>query len=420
MSLWCPEIVPSRASRGMREAVSLACALSLAAAGSRAALAAQVWVQPEVSVDASSNTNVELAPTGQPKVSGASYGGETSALFSIATPDSLTNIKPRIRYDYYPSETDLNTLEAYLDFNSVLTQPRDRYSIYGDYGRISDLSAQLPAPQFNPVNPQSPTPATTGQVAAGSVSNVLILVPDYVHDVTPLTHFELTGTYQGMRFSPSDTVSHVNFNYGLLKAAYGWTLTPRSSLSFAGFGSTYRAGNIDSTANSGGAELDFAHNWTPILRTTLALTYQYTKTDQRTPVVYKNSDNAIGFSLETTYQLQTDQLRATLDRSLLPSSSGGLYETDEARVQYIHHFSELVVGNGAAVYLRTRDIGSSTPVDNRDYAAADVSLEWRFTQTVYIEGGYSFAWQKYLGVSGNATNNSFYVHLGYRGLPRPQ
>lgn len=398
-------------------AATAAAAASLAILASGAA-AAEYSVQPIVSLEATTNTNVDLTPVPSERQSTQGYYADAATVIGIATPDSQTTVKPRIVYDYYPSIPELDRIEGYLDISSALTLPRDQLAFAGRYERLNDLHAEAPGPDYNPVTPGLPTTPTSGSIAYGSVVDLAILAPAYTHNITPTSSFGLSGTYERMTFSPDDDVAHVDFNYGMGKIQYTWSGTPRGSISVGGFGSTYQALNIDARSTTGGGEIDFRYNWTPLWRSSLTLLDQQMRVDDRTPLAYRSSANAWGLGFQTTYDGRLDQLRMSLSRTLAPSSAGGLYNTDEAQLQYDHDVGERLETGGAVRYLSTRNLGSTLLDFTRDYATAQGYVEWMLTPLLYLEGSYTIAWQKYQIVPGNAIDHIFSIEIGYRGLPR--
>jgi hypothetical protein len=382
-------------------------------------LAAEVSVQPIVKLQATSNSNLDLTPISSERQSGAGYFADAATVIAITSPTSQTTIKPRLVYNYYPTATGLDQLEAYLDFSSQFSWPRDRLAVYGRYEHITDLHAETPSAPYNTVTPGLPSATTSGQISFNSTVDSLILAPTWSHNLTQLTNLVLSGVYQGMNFTPDDTVSHVDFDYGLAKAAFGWTQTPRTSWAFGVFGSTYQARNIDAHADTYGPEIDLHHDWSPLWTTSVALLWQRSDLVGHSPRQYDATADNFGFTLDTTYKNQLDQLRLLLSRTIAPSAAGGLYDTDEARLQYERDFTERLSAIGAVRYLRTRDVGGIVTPNPRDYVTTTVSVQWMFTALIYVQAFYDYTWQRYQLDPTSADNNEFGIELGYRGL-KPQ
>jgi hypothetical protein len=394
-----------------------AAALLLSALASGPCLAAEVYVQPIVKLQATSNTNLELTPPPEQRLSGAGYFADVATVIGITSPTSTTTVKPRLVYNYYPSASEIDQLEAYLDFSTQFTWPRDRLLVYGRYEHVTDLHAETPGAAFNPVTPGLPTAPTSGQISFGATVDQVILVPTWQHNLTPLTNLLVSGVYQYMNFTPSDTVSHVDFDYGLVRAAFGWNQTPRTSWNFGVFGSTYQARNIDAHADTYGPQVEFHHEWSPLWNSTLTLLYQRSNLVGKSPLQYDVTANEWGFNFDTGYKTQLDQLRLILSRTLTPSAAGSLFETDEARLQYERDFTERLSATGAVRYFRTRDVGGVVTANTRDYATTTVSVAWMITPQTYVQAGYTYTWQKYQLDTASADNSSFLIEVGYRGLP---
>jgi hypothetical protein len=153
---------------------------------SPAALAAEVFYQPIVSVAATENTNVELTSTGQRRAEG--YLADAATMIGIATPTSQTTLMPRLLYNYYPKEKDLDRLEGFVNLNSRWNWQRSRLSVLGLFDHRLDLNAQTPTADYNPVNPGiNGNPNTSGRIATNATRNYLILQPTYNYNLTPLS-----------------------------------------------------------------------------------------------------------------------------------------------------------------------------------------------------------------------------------------
>lgn len=382
------------------------------------AAGAEYYVQPIASIGASYDSNIGLQLVPAERQSAVGYNADAAALLGIATHDSETTVEPRVVYNYYPAIPELDRVEGFFDLNSRLMLPRDQLSLAAEYQHYSDLHAEAPAPQYNPVNPGLPVPPTTGQIAYGATVNDVILQPSYSHNLTPLTRFGVSADLQRMSFSPADQFDHVDYDYGLARVFYVWSPTPRMSYSVDGFGSLYDASSVDARTHTGGVEVELDYHWTRLWQSGIEVQYQQARVDQRIPIMIRETVNAVGFSFFTTYINRRDQLHLNIGQGLAPSSAGGLYNTGEAHLEYDHDLSERLSTNIAGRYLRTRDVGQDLLPFARDYAVANAYLRWMLTRTLYVQGGYSFIWQKYSAYSQNAVDHSVQVQLGYRGLER--
>ncbi|HEY3785408.1 MAG TPA: hypothetical protein VGL55_09020 [Steroidobacteraceae bacterium] len=380
--------------------------------------AQEVYWQPQATLTGTYNTNVELTPVAAEKQSAEGYIGDLASLIGIATPTSQTTLRPDIRYEYYPQDTSLDRLEGFLDVNSQFSWQRDRFSLLGRADRLTDLSAEQPDPQFNQVNPGLPTTPTTGRVVANEVRNEIYIVPNYSHSLTPLSSIGLSGTYQRLSYSPDDVFDHVDYNYYQGRPFVDFAYNQRTLITFGAFASHFEATNIDSVSKDFGGDVEVRYNWSPIFRSTVELLYQRTTIDQVTPTVFSDRTNNWGATFETQYTGQADRLKLSLGRSILPSSAGSLYNTDQIQLQYDHDFTARLSFTGAVLYQKIGTLASNFVSDSRSYATTGIFLRWLVTPVLFVKGGYSYVWQKYQLDPNSAANNQVLLQFGYLGRGR--
>ena len=102
---------------------------------------------------------------------------------------------------------------------------------------------------------------------------------------------------------------------------------------------------------------------------------------------------------------------------LAPNANGRAEELDQLRLQYDRELSERLTLRAVARYESESDINDDQGSQSIDTARADLSLRWRFTQAWDVQGGYSYIGRDE-GIEGDASNNRFFVSVGYEGLGR--
>src|SRR5512140_3272640 len=106
----------SLSSRSTLRAAAVVAATVAATSLATAAGAAEVYYQPIVSLTTAYNTNVDLEPTNRQGAEG--YFADAATNIGIATQRSETTLQPRLLYNYYPSASQRNRLEGFLNLNS--------------------------------------------------------------------------------------------------------------------------------------------------------------------------------------------------------------------------------------------------------------------------------------------------------------
>jgi hypothetical protein len=379
------------------------------------ALAAEVYYQPIVSLQAERDSNLDLDPGVKQWVEG--YIADAATLIGIATPNTDTVIKPRIIYRYYPDDSADDRLEAHLDFNTDYRTQRSNASLSGSIQHLDEFNAEQTAATYNDVNPGLPVGADTGKITTGATRDSAFLAPKYLYNITPVIGVGATGQFQVVSYSPSDE-NHNNYDYYQGRAYMRWAFSQSSDAQLGGFGSKFDSTHLGNSSTGSGATLDLNTSWTPLLSTKVSLLYQHTSINDVTPDPLNISVNAWGATVGTIYKTQLDQFRLDLGRTISPSGSGGLYNVDRVQFQDDRSLTTRLSITGAVVGLKTHALTANIAGDDRKYAQAIVELRWMMTRYWFVQGGYQYAWQKYQFDVDSAANNRVYVQFGYQGLTR--
>jgi hypothetical protein len=382
--------------------------------------AADIYYQPVVSLSTAYNTNLDLSPLPADKRKAEGYYADAATIIGVATPTSETMLQPRLLYNYYPSATDRDRLEAFLNLNSRVSWQRDRLSVSGFYDHRDDTNAEQPqAADTNTVNPGlGTTTPTTGHNLLGVTRDYLILDPSYIHQLTPLSGVGLSGEYQRLTYSQDDT-SHIGFNFYQAKLFYSKTIDLRSDISVGVFGNHYEGTTVDARSNSGGLQVNGDYNWTQTLRTTASVQYQETKFTENSQTNNVNvNSRPWAASVTTLYNAQTSKYTFFLGRTLYPSSGGGLYTTDQARAQYDKDFTQRFHFTGAVRVFRDRNTAGVADNNYRNYATGSLLVQYMLTPRLFVSTSYTYLYQKYKFDLNSADANVVSLTFGYRGLDR--
>jgi len=378
-------------------------------------LSAEYYVQPLVTALVKTNSNINLDPAGGTPVQG--YGTDASALIGIATPNSDTNIRPRIRYAYYPKEAQLGRLESMFDFNTSYRSQVSTFALSGRFDRLNDTNAQRPSAQFSELNPSAPGTSDAGRIQVGATRDYLILQPRYTHQLSQLVSLGVSALYQAETFNPSDLNGHVNFDYYRGQVFISRKFGERMDLRLGGIAARYEARDVVSTSDASGAEIGLAYKWTEALKGTMVVTWQHSDVNSELNPAFKGTTDNWGASGDLAWLRSASTFRLNLGRTVTPGSAGGTYSADQLHVQYDRTFSERLSGTVATRAVATRGLWANIDSSDRNYTTAELSARWMLTRTWIIQGGYTYFWQKYRTDPLTAHSNEFYLQCGYQGLP---
>lgn len=397
----------------------LAAAAMVAAPGQ----AAEVYYQPTATLSAENDSNLDLTP-GQPgNVQG--YLANVGTLVGIATPNSDTLIRPRFEYRDYPKDPYDNRLEEYLDLRSDYRGLRSSASISATYDHQDDFNAEFSSALYSDFNPVQPTAPSTGKAVIGITRTSLLLQPRYDFKFSPTLGVGVGGIYQSLSYSPSDALAHVDFDYSLGRAFVSWTVSPQTEMEFGGFGSRYHATQVLADATGAGASFDLNTTWTQLFSTSFSAVYQHTNFNSALPQTYGGApvpmtanDNAWGATFSAVYKGQISQFRANLGRTITPSGAGGIYVNDQVQFQYTRNLNERLAVTGAMIALRNHGLEAAVSQYDRTYLQSVIDVKWFIRPTWFVQGGYQYAWQKFVTDPDGALNSRVYIRAGYQGLGR--
>jgi hypothetical protein len=382
-------------------------------ASATSALAVEVYYQPVATLTVENDSNLDLDPGVHQQVQG--YLADLATIVGIDTPDWTTVLRPRLIYRDYPEASYNDRLEAYLDFNSNYKTQRSTTTVSGSFQHLDEFNADFVPATFNDINPQQPVP-TTGRVTTGATQDVAFLSPKYVYNFTPTIGGGVSGNYQYVKYSPSDNRSHLNFDYVSGRAFLNYSVTQRSTLTFGGFGSQFETKDIHSVATGSGGLVDLNTSWTPLFSTTEELLYQHTSLDSVIPRPIVGSVNKLGGSVDAAYKTETERFRLIARRSIAPSGGGSVYTTDRLQFQYDRSLTARFSVTGAISAIKTHGLTTGLEGEDRKYAQGLVEAHYFLTARWFVQGGYQYAWQKYVVDPDSASNNRVYIQFGYQGL----
>jgi hypothetical protein len=399
--------------RATRRAIALGVGAAL---GAGPVLAAEVYYQPLAVLTVENDSNLDLDPGGSQNVQG--YLANVGTLIGIATPNASATIRPRVEYRDYPQDSSNNRLEEYLDMRADYRGVRSGGSLAAILDHRDDFNAELANAEFDDINPVKPTAPETGRSVVGETRDSALLLPTYNYKFSPTVAAGLSGVYQYVNYSPSDTTDHVGFNYYLGRAFVDYTISQRTDIAVGGFGSKYDAKQVVSRATGTGATLDANTNWTPLFTTSLSLVLQHTNFDASLPTPSSSSSNAWGATFNASYKAQASQYRVNAGRIITPSGGGGLYVNDQVQFQYQRSVTERFAWTGAVIALRNHGLSTDTLSYSRNYVQTLLEAKYMIRPTWFVQGGYQYAWQKYRTDPDSAMNNRIYIRVGYQGLGR--
>jgi hypothetical protein len=401
----------------------VAAALGVLVAGP--ALAAQTYVVPRIELRAEHNDNFGLVVEDNPDSSVFGYLLDAEALVGIATPRGQTTLRPRVRLQEYPdldsvTVSSFTPVEAYLDLRSAYRWQRAEMEVNGRYQRQDSYSVDTPGGDFDPLDPGGGDAANGAGVRIGETRQRFELQPTFRYAVSERTQLGLGLEYQAVNYDSEGEDERLDYDYWVADGFVTWKLNPLSDITAGAYVARYETQDTVSETETVGGRLGFEHRWSENTGLQAEIVHESSDITDFVPVRVDTSNSGWGATVTAWHKREVSEWRLSAGRRFVPSDDARKAEIDQLRLQYQHDLSQRLRFKGALRY-ETRNSPAPTALsDDRDYARADLSLEWRLTETWYLNGGYSYIWQDRERATGSASNNKLFIAVGYRGLAPPR
>jgi hypothetical protein len=403
--------------RPVRHAV-LASIGACAAAGQ--ADAAQTFFQPQVEARAETNSNLSLDPDGSPEGDTQGYIAVVQALIGIATPQSETSIRPKIRLQEYPDRDERNRTEGFLDLISRYQLERSRLGIVAGYSRQDSYNFDTRSGEFDPLDPSSGANQGSGRVQEDETRSEFEVRPDVAFDISERTTAAFDAQYRSVSYDVDSGVpSQIDYDYVAAGANVKWKLDERSTFALGAFANTFDPKSGPGESDGYGVGAGYEYRWSEAIGIEMTAFYETNDPKYDGPGMQADSSSGLGGAVAAFYEGEISEWRFSASHRFAPSANGRAQEMDQLRIQYDRRLSERLSVRGVARYESESAINDFVGSESVDTARADISLRWLFTPTWDMQGGYS-----YIGrdeeIDGDASNNRFFISIGYKALGRQQ
>jgi hypothetical protein len=384
--------------------------------------AAQTHLQPslEASVEQNTNRNLAINPADEADITG--YIVDAQLLWSYVTPQTETQVRPRVRFQNYPDDKEIQSSEQFLDFNTRhRATERSTLELVGRYSRQDSFNSELGEAGFDDLDPDDPTEGGEGVDTLSSQTRTRAqLRPGFTHEFSEVTGFFVGSILETVRFD-SDTQDRTEFDYLELRTLVTRQLSPLTQLAIGPVASRYETRDDVNQTDSYGLELNLDHRWSDVTRVGGGVFVRSTDVElTEGGTTESDSTTDVGFDFNVLRRTETGRVRFRAGRTLRPSTTGNLVIRDELRLQYDHDFSERLSMTTAVRASTEETQGTSLSNRDRDYARAELGLTWMLTPTMFVRGAYQYTWREIAEDDTSAKNHAAIVSFGYRGLARPR
>jgi hypothetical protein len=409
----------------LRRALALGLATVASTAAAPNVLAAQTYVVPRIETRVEYNDNFGLAPDGAIDADTDAYGFivDAEALIGIATPRGETTVRPRLRAQEYPDVDDqvttgerITPLEAFLDLRSTYKWQRSDLLVDARYSHQDSYNVETSSGVFDPLDPNYGSDPDSSRTRVGDTRDRFLISPTFTYALTERVSLGADANYQIVRYDSEGVTTRLDYDYAVLDGFATWKLSTLSDLTVGAYASKYETENDISTTDSYGGRVAYRYRWTESTGLRGELFYESSDITDTVPVRTEDSTSGWGGTLTAYRRLEVSDWRFTIGRRYIPTSDGRKAELDQFRLQYDRDLSPRLEFRGVARYETRSDIAPTIISDDRDFVRGDLSLRWMMTQQWFLSGGYSYIWEDRDRAISDASNNQFFIGIGYEGL----
>ncbi len=376
--------------------------------------------QADVSAEWATNRNLIEPPGPNSELYRATVGGDLIRRTSVSDLD----FRPLLTVQHDSEISTLDTFEALVDLVGDYRTLRSESSLVAEYHREDAFNSQYGISAFNPLNPNAPDTAGTGEVVTGITRTTYEVAPEFSYDFTQRVSFVGSADLMAVRYSTDVPQQLVSYNSPRADLALTWALNPTTRVALGPYYVYYDPTNNTEGAlktTTYGVSLDLRSKFSAVAHSKISVSVER-DTGPGAFGTPSFSHTLWSFGWVGFHKYLTSSIQYSIGRFLQPDSAGGRAESDQLRVQYNKLLTQRWSVNAAVRLTRNTDINSVFIETNerRDRANAQLAVAYLLTPEWSVSGGYRYAYLKDVLASSSANSNAVFLSVGYHGLQPPR
>jgi hypothetical protein len=376
---------------------------------SASATAANWELAPRVEAGYLVNDNYRLEmPGGELEVSGADV--DAAVTLRTLDPRMRVEITPRVHGTYFPSESEEDSTDYFLDGLFEDATPRRRIGVRGNFSEQDVVRSELPDTEFEG-DLGDPQDGDSGLTVQRNRRTMVRVAPYFGYDITERSFVQLDARYVDATYDeevedPQQVRNEQqDFTDAGISAGYGYRISERSQIVARALASQYET---SFTTDAFGGEAEWTVDFSPTARFYVSLGALETEPDNG-----DEKQTSVISGIGGRWTTPRNALFLDVTRTVGPVSAGTVVERHQLRLRIDHDISpRLSLGFGLRA-SRDEDIDDDGVYPGRDYAMADVGLEWRWQRYLSFFARYAYQWQEYKDEPSDASSNRILIGVTY-------
>lgn len=339
--------------------------------------------------------NVFMSET---ETSSVQHSVSPTAIFSREQDNNNARLSLGYNIDRYQSLSYLDKQNPFVRFSSGYQTERSDWGLKAGYVKSSSRNTEA---------------EDTGDFKTESTVTTKTLLPSYQYKLTERDSVSLGGGYSQKTFSTTD------FNDNeTLSLNTGWTrqfserMSGGLNFSVANSQSTgmivstdYDNYNLSSSLNYALSELWRLSGSIGVRRLNSQQTYNTGNT-------VDSSSSGLSFDINANRQTELGSLYVGLSRSIAPSSTGDVNETDRLNFSWSRNLTERVSTSLTTSYQQTTSALENTN-QQRENLTFSPAINWELERNLGLNLAYNYRQQKRSELNSNVSSNALILTLNY-------
>jgi hypothetical protein len=383
----------SLSCRNRTQRLALIVAATLACSAMPAG-AADWEANPKLALGYLYDNNYRLTPPdAEIEVSGAVLDAQLD--LRAAGPLSEFSLVPRVRLTEFPDDPEEESDDYYATLGWEHRTQVMRAQVRADYSHETVATSEQPSTDIDSGLGDTGG-ADAGIAAIRNRRDLVRIRPSFSYDFSPRHRLEVGATATDVSFEDKLPAFQTDYrDYGI-DVGYGFVTSPRSTVTVRALAARYDVEIEGNSADAYGLELEWSTSATETMEAFLRAGAQHT--------IFEDNELTGEAGEEVTTWLAGAGLRRSLKltelffdvtHSVGPTASGFVVQRDQVRFRWTHLFTPRFSMFSGVRGTRDDAVASDTLFNARNYATADIGMEWRILQQLSLVATVDYTWQDF-------------------------
>ena len=331
------------------------------------------------------------------------------ALIRRSPLDDLSLV-PRFNATYFPDAKESDYENYFLDARWAHRGERLRSDLRGSYAHQTVFESEFTGTDIEG-DLGDPGTGDTGRVTVRDSMDLVEVRERLTYRMTERWTIDGVVGYRAADYDETESGDRVDYESFQGSAGVGWVVSPTSTVSVQ-----VAAGRFEpdpgEISESYGAAVEWRKDLSESQRMYVRGGIANTDTE-RGAGLSSTSDTSFAGGVGADWTYEVTHVFVDLTATLEPSGIGNVVHRDQLRLSVARELSPRWSLLAGARVIREESLGDEPGIDDREYAAGSLGLEWRVSRQFAIKANYELQWQEYQDEPSDAVSNHVQLSVIY-------